>query len=66
MLCTLLTIESVGWRRPESPDPELMAMAARRIQPVRKTEKRTRQITSVQDLFSTRGGGGRSPGSGLG
>ena len=59
-------MESVGWRRPESPGPELIAMAASRIQPVRKTEKRMRQITSVQDLFSTRGGGGLSTGSGLG
>ena len=53
-------------RRLERPAPEVMAMVASVAQPVRKREKMMRQITSVQDLLSTRGGGDLSPGSGLG
>ena len=62
----LLTMESVGRSRLEGLGPEVMASVASRSQPARKTEKRRRQITSVQDLLSTRGGGDLSPGSGLG
>ena len=50
----------------DSPAPELIATATSRAQQVRKTEKMMRQITSVQDLFSTSGGGSISPGSSLG
>ena len=53
-------------RRLERPAPEVMAMVASVAQPVRKREKMMRQITSVQDLLSTRGGGGLSSVVGLG
>ena len=62
----MLTIESVGWKRLEIPAPELTAIVASVAQPVRKRMKMMRQITSVQDLFSTRGAGGLSSLGGLG